>query len=193
MGTLSDHGAHSPHQGEHSDFFRNIFEVPHDIFIRHATSYEAVVPRPTQRSGEVILSSGKGAPSNVATHTSINGGKKRREQRLQGAATMTGHDDGNNGEAGGSDVRCSSTAACSDKRQARPPMDHFKRLLEEACPNHAYPVRHKLKDCSMMISFMTSGSLTWSVELDKGPNGSDMMPFPGENIVPRWEQYGAFP
>jgi hypothetical protein len=40
------------------------------------------------------------------------------------------------------------------------PIDYFKRLLEEACPNHTYRVRHKLKDCSMMRSFMTSGSLT---------------------------------
>jgi hypothetical protein len=57
-------------------------------------------------------------------------------------------------------MRCISTAVHSDKRRARPPTDHFKRLLEEANPNHAYPIRHKLKDCGMMISFMTSGSLT---------------------------------
>jgi hypothetical protein len=36
----------------------------------------------------------------------------------------------------------------------------YKRLLEEACPNHAYPIRHKLKDCNMMWSFMISGSVT---------------------------------
>jgi hypothetical protein len=39
-------------------------------------------------------------------------------------------------------------------------MDHFKRLLEEACRKHMYPIRHKLKDCDMMRGFMTSGSLT---------------------------------
>jgi hypothetical protein len=39
-------------------------------------------------------------------------------------------------------------------------MDYFKQLLEEAFPNHAYPVRHKLKECGMMRSFMNSGSLT---------------------------------
>jgi hypothetical protein len=36
-------------------------------------------------------------------------------------------------------------------------MDHFKRRLKEAFPNHAYPVRHKLKGYGMMRSFMTSG------------------------------------
>jgi hypothetical protein len=81
--------------------------------------------------------------------------------------------DGKDGKAGGSGVRCTPTAACNYKHQARPPMDHFKRLLEEACPNNAYPISHKLKDCGMMRSFMTSGSITWGVELDVGLNGSD--------------------
>jgi hypothetical protein len=55
--------------------------------------------------------------------------------------------------------------------------------LEEACPNHTYPIRHKLKDYSMMKSFMTLGSLTWGAELDEGPDGSDAMPFPEENAI----------
>jgi hypothetical protein len=48
----------------------------------------------------------------------------------------------------------------SSKRYAWPPTDHFEKLLEEACPKHAYPVKHKLRDYSMMKSFMTSGSLS---------------------------------
>jgi hypothetical protein len=39
-------------------------------------------------------------------------------------------------------------------------MDYFEKLLEEACPNHTYVVRHKLRDCGMMRNFMASGSLT---------------------------------
>jgi hypothetical protein len=88
-----------------------------------------------------------------------------------------------NGETAGSGMRHTLTAGCNDKRQARLPMDHFKRLLDEACPNHAYPVRHKLKDCGMMRSFMTSGSITWGAELDEGPDGSDMTPFPEKNVI----------
>jgi hypothetical protein len=97
--------------------------------------------------------------------------------------TTTDHDDSNDGEAGSSSVRHIPTAAHSNKRQARPPTDHFKRLLEEAYPNHAYLVRHKLKDRGMMMSFMTSGSLTWAAELIEGPDGSNMTPFPEENVV----------
>jgi hypothetical protein len=48
-------------------------------------------------------------------------------------------------------------------------------------PNHAYPVKHKLKDCGMMQSFMTSGSLTWGTDLNEGHARSDMVPFPKEN------------
>jgi hypothetical protein len=98
-----------------------------------------------------------------------------------------------NGTAGGSSVRRTSTATCNNKRQVRQPTDHFKRLLEEACLNHAYPVRHKLKDCGKMRSFMTSRSITWGAELDEGPDGRDTSPFPEENTVlivyggcPRW-------
>jgi hypothetical protein len=81
---------------------------------------------------------------------------------------MTDRDDSNNKEVGGSDVRLISTAARSDKHQARPPTDHFKRLLE---------------DCGMMRSFMTSWSLTWGAELDEGPDRNDTMLFPKENVI----------
>jgi hypothetical protein len=76
-----------------------------------------------------------------------------------------------------------SATTHSGKRSARVPTDYLKRLLEEACPNHTYPVRHKLKDCGMMRSFMTSGCLTWGAEPDEGPNGSNVWLFPEENAI----------
>jgi hypothetical protein len=98
-------------------------------------------------------------------------------------------------EAGGSDVGQASTAVHGNSRLVRPPTYHFKRLFEEACPNHAYPIKHKLKDCDMMRSFMTSGSLTWGTELDEGSDRSDTTPFLEENAVmtvfegcPPWER-----
>jgi hypothetical protein len=80
-------------------------------------------------------------------------------------------------------VRRTSIGTRSGKRRVGLPTDHFKGLLMEACSNHAYPIRHKLKDCGMMRSFMTSGSLTWGVELDEGPDGSDTMPLSDANVV----------
>jgi hypothetical protein len=114
--------------------------------------------------------------------------------------TMINHNDGNDVEAGSSGMRHIPTAACSDKHQARPPMDHFMRLLEEAYPSHAYRIRHKLKDCSMMRSSMTSGSLTKGVELDEGLDGSVMMVYGGcppsgrhcvSNLSPRAATHGG--
>jgi hypothetical protein len=75
------------------------------------------------------------------------------------------------------------TATCRSKQHARPPIDHFKRILEVAYPNHAYPVKHKFRDCDMMKNFMISGSLTWGMEPDEDPGGSDTMPFPKEDAV----------
>jgi hypothetical protein len=72
-----------------------------------------------------------------ATHNgreSVKGGKKRHKQHLPRAVITTGHGDGNDWEAGGSGMKHTSTTAHSDKRQARPPIDHFKRLLQEAYP-----------------------------------------------------------
>jgi hypothetical protein len=129
--------------GEHSDFCRNTFEAPHNIATQHATSYEPIVLHPAQESREVTPSSGEGASSDVTIDSGregIKGSKKRCKKRLQGAKTTTDHDDGNDGEACGSSVRHTPTAAHSDKRHVRPPIDHIKSLLEEACPHHAYPV-----------------------------------------------------
>jgi hypothetical protein len=41
--------------------------------------------------------------------------------------------------------------------QAWYPKDHFKKVLKVACPNHTYLVKYKLKDCTMLKNFMTSG------------------------------------
>jgi hypothetical protein len=58
------------------------------------------------------------------------------------------------------------TVARSDKCQVWPPIDHFERLLEGACPNLAYPVKHKLNDCNMIKNFMILVFLTRGMELD---------------------------
>jgi hypothetical protein len=176
--------AQSPRQGD--DSFRSMFKEPHDIATQHATSFESIMLRPTRGSREASPSSDKEAPSNLAvqyTQAGVKGGGKRCMQHHQVTMTTAIHDDGHDWEAGGSGVRCTSADARSSKCPARPPMDHFIRLLEEACPNHAYPVRHKLKDCGMMRSFMTSGSLTFGMELEKGPDGSDIVRFPEENAI----------
>jgi hypothetical protein len=94
-----------------------------------------------------------------------------------------GHGDDHSWEAGGSIMGHASAAMYSIKCWEGTPTDHFKRLLEEVCPNHAYPIRHKLKDCVIMRSFMTSRSLTWGTRLDEGPDRNDATSFPEENAI----------
>jgi hypothetical protein len=99
----------------------------HGIATQCTISYEAVMLHPTQGSREVTPSSGRETPFNIATHGTqegIKGSKMTHKRHFKWTMTMT---DSNNGEAG-------------------PTTNHFKRLFEEACPNHAYPIRHKLKD-----------------------------------------------
>jgi hypothetical protein len=96
---------------------------------------------------------------------------------------VTDSDGGNGKQAVSSVVAHVVAAAGSDKRQAWPPMDRFEKLLEETCPNHAYPIKHKLRDYDMMKNFMASVSLTWGMEINDVPNEGDATPFSREDTV----------
>jgi hypothetical protein len=134
----------------------------------------------------VTPSSDKEVPSTDATHCAqdgVKGSNKRSKQNPLGTATMTSRDDDHGWEVGSSGMGRASATTHSSRRLAWSPTNHFKRLLEEACPNHAYPIRHKPKDSRMMQSFMTTGSLTWGAEPDEVPDGSDVAPFIEENAI----------
>ena len=47
--------------------------------------------------------------------------------------------------------------------------NHFKKLLEVPCPNHAFPIKHLLKDYGLMRQFLSGGS-------NKGEQGKDPPP-----------------
>jgi hypothetical protein len=51
------------------------------------------------------------------------------------------------------------------------------------CLNHSYPVKHKLKDCTMMKNFMTSGAPSWGRNPEGDLNVKDATPVPGEVVV----------
>jgi hypothetical protein len=87
------------------------------------------------------------------------------------------YEDDDNKKVGDFDMECVMTVARSGKRQERPLTEHFERLLEEACSNHAYPIKHKLKDCSMMKNFMTS--FTRDREPKEDPEDVIMMVYNG--------------
>ena len=66
-----------------------------------------------------------------------------------------------------------SLVATADHKGGRKPMEgtpnHFKKLLEGPCSNHAFPVKHLLKDYSLMRRFLSGGS-------NKGEQGKDPPP-----------------
>jgi hypothetical protein len=72
---------------------------------------------------------------------------------------------------------------CNFMCLAPQPTNHFEKLLEETCPNHTYPVRHQLNECSMMKNYMT----TWALAKGKKPEGDlggkAATPFPKEEAV----------
>jgi hypothetical protein len=62
-------------------------------------------------------------------------------------------------------------------------MDHLEKLLKESCPNHAYAIKHKLRDYSLMKSFMATRYLPRSMEVIDAPIEDDEAPFLGGDVV----------
>ena len=52
--------------------------------------------------------------------------------------------------------------ATADRKGGRKPtegtLDHFEKLLEGPCLNHAFPIKHLYKDCDLMKRFLFGGS-----------------------------------
>ena len=43
------------------------------------------------------------------------------------------------------------------RKPAEGTLDHFKKLLKGPCPNHASPIKHLYKDCTLMKGFLSGG------------------------------------
>ena len=59
--------------------------------------------------------------------------------------------------------RCEgSLVATANRKGGRKPtkgtLDHFEKLLKGPCPNHAFPIKHLYKDCTLMKRFLFGGS-----------------------------------
>jgi hypothetical protein len=62
------------------------------------------------------------------------------------------------------------------KRCTRPPKGHFEKVLEATCPHHPYPIMHKLRDCTMMKTFMSlADALPGDDELTRNPRSGGMV------------------
>jgi hypothetical protein len=59
----------------------------------------------------------------------------------------------------------------------------FLRLPNVTCLHHSYPVKHKLKDCTMMKKFMTSGAFSKGSKPGGDPRGKNATPISREAEV----------
>ena len=76
--------------------------------------------------------------------------------------------------------------AAADRKGGQKPaegtLNHFEKLLEGPCLNHAFLVKHMLKDCGLMRRFLSRGS-------NKGEQGKD----PAPTADDAEEKYDGFP
>jgi hypothetical protein len=103
-------------------------------------------------------------------------GQKCRPHRLAIVAS-----DGNDREeADDSDRGFVLTVKRDFKWQTRPPKDHFEKLLGATGHHHPYPVKYKLRDCSMMKKFMMLGALSRDDKPGGDRGGTSVTPIPDE-------------
>jgi hypothetical protein len=85
--------------------------------------------------------------------------------------TTSDDDDDNGKEVDDSVMEHVAATKHNSKCLVRQPVGHFEKLLEATCPNHAYTVRHKLKECSMIKNYMTTGVLAKGMKPKSDPGG----------------------
>jgi hypothetical protein len=97
---------------------------------------------------------------------------------------MASNSNDNDGEkADDSGKGFAAAAKCDFKRQTRPPKDQFKKLLEATCLHYPYHIKHKLKDCTIIKKFMTSGAPSKGSKPGGDPRGKSATPILGEAEV----------
>jgi hypothetical protein len=130
-----------------------------NIATRHASGEEVVGSTFTLVNTGTTVGGGQAIPTNVtvrSTKMGAKGRKKGQKHRSHYLATVT-NNDGVGEEIEDSDKEFVATTEHDFKRRTRPPKDHFEKILEVVCPHHPYPIKHKLRDCTMMKRFMTLG------------------------------------
>jgi hypothetical protein len=85
---------------------------------------------------------------------------------------MTSNDGNTGKEIENSNEEFIAAAERDFKQCTIPPKDHFEKILEATYPHHPYPIRHKLRDCTMMRRFISSaGTPPGDDELTRDPRG----------------------
>jgi hypothetical protein len=155
------------------------------IATRHASGEEAVGAIFILADVKTVPGGSRATPSK-ATDKSIKKGVKgsKKEEKWcprQVVVTTSGNDDDK--EADDFDEGYVAATKHDFKRQVWQSKDHFEKLHKAACSNHTYPIKYKLKNCTMMKNFMTSGALSKGKKPDEDPGGKCVASFPEEAVV----------
>jgi hypothetical protein len=149
-----------------------------DIATQHASGEEVVGAAFTLAGVGAAASGGQIMPPNGTIRGTKKGakvGKKEQKHCPHCLGLMM-----NNGNPG-QDIKDSNeefmAAAEHDfKWHTRPPKDHIEKILEATCPHQPYPIKHKLRDCSMMKRFMSSACTPpGGDKLARDPRGGAMV------------------
>jgi hypothetical protein len=153
-----------------------------DIATRHASSEEAVGAGFVLGNRKTAISCSRAAPSKAtikSTRKGAKGGKKGQKWHPRCVAIMAS-DDSDEGKADDSSKEYVTAIKHDFKHKVWQQKDHFKKLHKATRPNHSYPVKHKLKDYTVMKNFMTSADLLKRRKLEGDPGGKDTAPIPEE-------------
>jgi hypothetical protein len=158
-----------------------------DIATRHTSSVEAVEAIfiqsgskavPSDSQGTSAIATDKGTKRSIKTDKR---GPRRWPQRITIGASCD--EEMNDKDAGNSDEEIMVTVEHDFKRPTWSTTDHFKNLLEATCLNLTFPVKHKLKECSMIKKYMATRNLA-RVKKPKGDSvGKVAAPFPEEKAA----------
>ena len=121
-------------------------------------------PRTTKELLDIATSHASGEEAVGAIFDRLEGKMKWDEGAGEGASNRSA-------KRKNKKQRCDdSLMATTDRKGGQKPTDgtpnHFEKMLQGPCPNHAFPVKHLLKDCGLMRRFLSRGS-------NKGEQGKD--------------------
>jgi hypothetical protein len=156
-----------------------------DISTRHTSGEEAFGAAVILGNTGAAVNGGRAAPTKATikgARKGAKGGKNGQKRQPHRNAIVAGNGDGDK-EADDSCEEFVAAVESNFKRQSQPPKDHFEKLLEVTYLHHPYPVKHKLKDCTMRKKFMTSGTFSKGSKLGRDPGGKSAAPVFGEAKV----------
>ena len=116
-----------------------------DIATSHASGEEAVGAIFDHFDGKAMRDEGAGEGASNRSAKRKNK-KQRREDSLVAATNRKG-----------------------GWKPAKGTLNHFEKMLEGPCPNHAFPAKHLYKDCGLMRKYLFGG-------LNKGEQGKEPTP-----------------